>query len=322
MSTVTSWQGPKSLHTTTTRAVVQHKSGLAAVQGFHQSDAVSLSVLPTARGNLSQRLSSVVASWRRTTTKSPMKALSNVTKSHTRPRSRRHCEDLFEGTWRDVEDDGCEVYKKQRYCTVAGGYGRGWRAAWGTFADFVGPHGHTALQVCCACGGGTRWRRKKGRPTASPVRKTHVGCECLQTWNDVDLGACDKTCCNLDNDELGEWCLVKDWQCQGGVEWGYCAPLDTLEPLPVVEKVGAHVPVLEPIYLYCLDSCLAAVACLSSWMTWRRFFTPEGYAGIKLAGVCSRRFAWGRRYFAIFKAKCGSPLPGSLIGSPLPGYAQ
>eukprot|EP00418_Pyrodinium_bahamense_P086021 CAMPEP_0179072836 /NCGR_PEP_ID=MMETSP0796-20121207/32260_1 /TAXON_ID=73915 /ORGANISM="Pyrodinium bahamense, Strain pbaha01" /LENGTH=440 /DNA_ID=CAMNT_0020770009 /DNA_START=28 /DNA_END=1347 /DNA_ORIENTATION=- len=54
-------------------------------------------------------------------------------------------------------------------------------------------------------------------------RTTTAGCECLQQWN-LSGRECGSSCCNIDNDPAGDWCLVADEQCQGK-DWGYCAPL-------------------------------------------------------------------------------------------------
>ncbi|CAK0868355.1 unnamed protein product [Prorocentrum cordatum] len=55
--------------------------------------------------------------------------------------------------WTDKDGDDCFVYSQYFYCTTAGQPGTGWHAEWGTLSDFnLG--GESAVEACCACGGG------------------------------------------------------------------------------------------------------------------------------------------------------------------------
>ena len=69
--------------------------------------------------------------------------------ANTQPAST--CQDSPIG-WVDNEGDGCDFYSDLAWCTAAGGAGTGWTAG-DTFEQFRSG-GLTALQVCCACGGG------------------------------------------------------------------------------------------------------------------------------------------------------------------------
>ena len=54
----------------------------------------------------------------------------------------------------DKDGDNCRKYIRRKWCSSTGGYGSGWRSAWGTFEDYA-VNGQTAL-VCpqCGCGAG------------------------------------------------------------------------------------------------------------------------------------------------------------------------
>ncbi|KAK3239811.1 hypothetical protein CYMTET_50288 [Cymbomonas tetramitiformis] len=57
--------------------------------------------------------------------------------------------------WTDSKLQTCEDYYVLQYCNETGGYGSEWGIYHdGTFADFAGADGTTALEACCACGGG------------------------------------------------------------------------------------------------------------------------------------------------------------------------
>ena len=60
------------------------------------------------------------------------------------------CADQPTAPW-DVE---CPRYAANEWCTPSGGYGPGWPASMGSFADHASG-GVDATQACCACGGGT-----------------------------------------------------------------------------------------------------------------------------------------------------------------------
>jgi len=55
------------------------------------------------------------------------------------------------GDWADGWGYTCKEYEEQKWCTPSGDYGDGWGT--GTF-DEMANDGVTALQACCACGGG------------------------------------------------------------------------------------------------------------------------------------------------------------------------
>jgi len=56
--------------------------------------------------------------------------------------------------WTDkARKNSCADYVAQSWCTPEGGYGPGWDAKWGSFADWGGD-GVSAAEACCGCGGG------------------------------------------------------------------------------------------------------------------------------------------------------------------------
>eukprot|EP00667_Euglena_gracilis_P025221 EG_transcript_29502 len=55
--------------------------------------------------------------------------------------------------WVDASGLGCADYRARRLCTAAGAAGPGWDPAWGSLAQY-GSGGRSAVDVCCACGGG------------------------------------------------------------------------------------------------------------------------------------------------------------------------
>lgn len=59
-------------------------------------------------------------------------------------------------SWTSSEGDSCSVYQNYNYCTPAGAEGSGWkRSRWGPITNFGDSNGITALDACCACGGGS-----------------------------------------------------------------------------------------------------------------------------------------------------------------------
>jgi len=50
--------------------------------------------------------------------------------------------------------ESCSVYASLNYCTPAGGEGSGWKSEWGKISDWANRDGLSALEACCACGGG------------------------------------------------------------------------------------------------------------------------------------------------------------------------
>lgn len=63
------------------------------------------------------------------------------------------CSDI--SGWSDQEDEVCSDFDSNNWCTSSGQAGSGWRSSWGRITDFSDRHGNTALDACCACGGGS-----------------------------------------------------------------------------------------------------------------------------------------------------------------------
>jgi len=59
---------------------------------------------------------------------------------------------------------------------------------------------------------------------AGEPRYTWNGCKCKPSWKLDTVGSCEHSCCNVDNDEFGEWCLIEDMTCEDS-DWGYCKPV-------------------------------------------------------------------------------------------------
>lgn len=75
------------------------------------------------------------------------------------------CQDSPIG-WTDNEGDGCEFYNTRDWCTAAGAAGLGWMS--GDSFEQYRHMGRTAIQVCCACGGGELPTRPPTRPPTLP----------------------------------------------------------------------------------------------------------------------------------------------------------
>mmetsp|Transcript_50092 Transcript_50092/g.119180 ORF Transcript_50092/g.119180 Transcript_50092/m.119180 type:complete len:1195 (-) Transcript_50092:93-3677(-) len=60
------------------------------------------------------------------------------------------CED--QAGWRDSQYLPCDAYVTAKWCTSDGKPGSGWKAEWGTLADFA-TQGLDATEACCGCGG-------------------------------------------------------------------------------------------------------------------------------------------------------------------------
>mmetsp|Transcript_31441 Transcript_31441/g.73437 ORF Transcript_31441/g.73437 Transcript_31441/m.73437 type:complete len:857 (+) Transcript_31441:80-2650(+) len=128
--------------------------------------------------------------------------------------------------WMDISHRSCAAYYRDGLCTSEKGFGPGWSTEWGTFEDYALNGGKPATEACCTCGGGTQKVLNAGpdlNPKDMPRRHTVSGCECKWTWQRELGGSCESSCCNLDNDPLGESCFVKNLSCEG-LEWGYCQP--------------------------------------------------------------------------------------------------
>uniref|UniRef100_A0A7S4Q6G2 Uncharacterized protein n=1 Tax=Alexandrium monilatum TaxID=311494 RepID=A0A7S4Q6G2_9DINO len=69
--------------------------------------------------------------------------------------------------WQDPSGDDCFMYEWGELCTFSMGYGAGWRnLKGGKFKDHSAPDGVTALEACCACGGGAAQSRPKATQSA------------------------------------------------------------------------------------------------------------------------------------------------------------
>jgi hypothetical protein len=65
------------------------------------------------------------------------------------------CKD-FAG-WTDKDGDECSDYAESFFCTSAGEPGPGWHEEWGPLSSFKQTiFGLSAIQACCACGGGVK----------------------------------------------------------------------------------------------------------------------------------------------------------------------
>lgn len=80
--------------------------------------------------------------------------------------------------WRDKRRQSCRDYRRKKYCNADGTYGPGWRRWMVTFeAQADRRMGRTAVEACCACGGGVKgcrnmnWRDSRGNKCNKYVRK-------------------------------------------------------------------------------------------------------------------------------------------------------
>jgi len=111
--------------------------------------------------------------------------------------------------WEDTDGDTCAFYESQKYCTPEGSTGSGWLEVWGTIQDFaVG--GRSALDVCCACGGGKEYDWSP--PALAPKLPGQEDCADL-----APLGCASPSCSNA---RASEECCA----CGGGcvdsfLEW-------------------------------------------------------------------------------------------------------
>jgi len=97
----------------------------------------------------------------------------------------RTCEDVPD--WHDAEDEVCETYHTNQWCTSIGGYGPNWNFTWGTFNDFA-YNGVSATSACCACGGGGD---PSGRAPAEEAVKDDDECwDSPRGWSDSMERSC------------------------------------------------------------------------------------------------------------------------------------
>jgi hypothetical protein len=68
--------------------------------------------------------------------------------------SRFSTEIISSAIWEDSIQRNCQTYSANSLCTSDGGYGTGWPDPQLTFSDFLDDYGYSALDACCACGGG------------------------------------------------------------------------------------------------------------------------------------------------------------------------
>jgi len=55
-----------------------------------------------------------------------------------------------------ADGEGCGKYEHQHFCTKSGGEGSGWKHnKWGPITNWADSQQRTALDACCACGGGS-----------------------------------------------------------------------------------------------------------------------------------------------------------------------
>merc|ERR1719487_1026361 len=64
------------------------------------------------------------------------------------------------------------MYELNQYCTPEGGQGSGWPWWSGPISSYKGTNGKSALEACCACGGGRSFYRRPPtmHPTPSPTK--------------------------------------------------------------------------------------------------------------------------------------------------------
>jgi len=58
--------------------------------------------------------------------------------------------------WKDKRGFDCSVYESNYWCTTSGTTTNSWPSWWGAIEENSGEAGFTALQACCACGGGQK----------------------------------------------------------------------------------------------------------------------------------------------------------------------
>lgn len=87
---------------------------------------------------------------------------------------RVRCTDM-PANWRDLTGDFCFTYDWGEFCTQRGGYGRFWQQLkGGNFSNFARDN-ITAVQACCACGGGFKFTTSTTTSTvlvASPTNSS------------------------------------------------------------------------------------------------------------------------------------------------------
>merc|ERR1712232_1046240 len=67
--------------------------------------------------------------------------------------------------WSAIDGTPCGTYAALHFCTPTGQYGAGWKSGFGAFSSWAN-NGISAVQACCACGGGSRPAGALGQATA------------------------------------------------------------------------------------------------------------------------------------------------------------
>mmetsp|Transcript_15805 Transcript_15805/g.45048 ORF Transcript_15805/g.45048 Transcript_15805/m.45048 type:complete len:751 (-) Transcript_15805:83-2335(-) len=198
----------------------------------------------------------------------------------------KHCAD--DKSWQDKDGDSCDVYAEFAWCNSTGQPGVGWHAEkWGTIASFADKNGKSALQACCACGGGSRVVAPHNESDLQ--RYTFSGCACKKVWD-----GCSTSCCTADGDPM-PWCEVMDEDCEDS-DWGYCRDEDWTPPR---EGACANSPAgwHDKAYYNCLDydeldfcttnGALGEGWVKEDWGTLKDWAPIEGIGkGLSAADVC------------------------------------
>lgn len=96
------------------------------------------------------------------------------------------CSDLPLG-WKSSEGDPCSIYQLNSYCTPEGREGAGWDScSWGPITDYADSHGISALDACCACGGGSN----PAPPTPPPPSPPSTCTDHPSNWRSSEGDSC------------------------------------------------------------------------------------------------------------------------------------
>eukprot|EP00928_Gymnodinium_smaydae_P095606 TRINITY_DN8254_c0_g2_i1.p1 TRINITY_DN8254_c0_g2~~TRINITY_DN8254_c0_g2_i1.p1 ORF type:complete len:1583 (+),score=196.49 TRINITY_DN8254_c0_g2_i1:139-4887(+) len=113
--------------------------------------------------------------------------------------------------WRDKLGRSCADYRALALCRTSGVRGDAWRSHWGSIEDFAVAGEPSALQACCACGGGIHSSpeelepcRSIACPSNSSGASVLVGCTCrpgfrgrivVTTGSPYYVGKCEQVPC-------------------------------------------------------------------------------------------------------------------------------
>ena len=90
--------------------------------------------------------------------------------------------------WRSSEGDPCSIYDLNSYCSADGREGLGWDScAWGNITKYADSNGVSALDACCACGGGTA--PSPPAPPAPPPPRSNCS-DFPKDWRSSEGDAC------------------------------------------------------------------------------------------------------------------------------------